>query len=100
MSKEFTCNQCKKKTITEREDTRHTDYSYGLCEECKPPPKLETVEETDAQLYGENWNKEPEPGNEKANPLACRECEFIAKTPFGLQSHMRVHKKEKLNNAD
>jgi len=69
MSKEFRCTQCRKKIITEREDRRHTDYSYGLCEECKP-------------------QVEPE----QPNSLICPECDFIAKTEFGLKSHMRVHK--------
>ena len=77
MSKEFKCTQCGKKTITEREDTRHTDYSYGLCEECKPEPEPQP---------------EPEPEQDEVNPLACTVCDFIAKSEFGLQSHMRTHK--------
>ena len=91
MSKEFTCNQCKKKTITEREDTRHTDYSYGLCEECKPKPEPEPEPGffPGTELLPEEPPEEP---RLEENPLACRDCDFIAKTEFGLKSHMRVHK--------
>ena len=76
MSKEFKCTQCMKKIITEKEDRRHTDYSYGLCEDCKPEP------EPEPQLL------EPV----QPDPLSCPECDFVAKTEFGLKSHMRVHK--------
>lgn len=93
MSKEFKCTQCGKKEITEREDTRHTDYSYGLCEDCKPKPEpvfiLEPSVIPDQDQEQRNLSVIRK---ETANSLACRECEFIAKTEFGLKSHMRVHK--------
>lgn len=72
MSKEFRCNLCKKNIITERENTLHTEYTYGVCEECSKP--------------------EPEPQKEKPNPLACKVCPFVAKTKGGLKLHKKVHK--------
>lgn len=31
---------------------------------------------------------------EEKNPVKCSVCGFIAKSPIGLQGHMRKHKKE------
>lgn len=75
MSKELRCTNCGKKEITEREDTTHTTYSSGLCEECSRPTE-----------------PEPEKEQDETNPLACTVCGKPCKTEFGLKSHMRTHK--------
>lgn len=58
MSKEFSCTQCKKKVITEREDTTHTTYSSGLCEDCSPRVEVEPEPEVEKEPAVE---QEPEP---------------------------------------
>ena len=85
MSKELRCDKCKKKVITERENTLHTTYSTGLCDECKPKPE-EVVEEL--VKAGDELAKVAD----KPNPLTCTACGFIAKSELGLKSHMRTHK--------
>ena len=87
MSKEFRCTQCRKKIITEREDRRHTDYSYGLCEECKSKPEGNYGE---ADITKDYWG--PQITEEKPNPLACKVCGKICKTKGGLKTHKKTHK--------
>ena len=38
----------------------------------------------------------PEPLKEETNPLACPECGRVCATAFGLQSHSKVHKGDKM----
>ena len=93
MSKEFRCISCSRKIITEREDTSHTTYSSGLCDECKSKPEPEPQPEVEPEILQTEEKPEPEPEIEqdKPDPLACKECGFVAKTEFGLKSHMRIH---------
>ena len=79
MSKEFRCNLCKKKVITEKEDTRHTAYTYGICEECQPKPEAEAAP---AEVETK----------EKPNPLACKVCGRVCKNKGGLKAHKKSHK--------
>ncbi len=80
MSKEFTCTDCGKKTITERENTLFTVYSYGLCEKCSSGSHMPPIPHTE------------EPHIEEPDPLKCLVCGKIAKSEFGLRSHQRSHK--------
>ncbi len=66
--KEFRCTLCKTKVITERENTLHTTYTGGICDNCAPKPV------------------------ESADSFLCPDCEKVCKNKLGLLSHRRSHK--------
>ncbi len=78
------CVYYKKGTFVKLPDAMFKDEkNFELAE--KPKPVVEPVVEP-----------EPEPEvvvEPVPDPLGCAECDFIAKTEFGLKSHSRVHKK-------